>query len=158
MPVRLLLTLSLLLSVVILPAVAQSAPPIAWQLPSPASSRPAHPSPPLRFLVPFQFGAPAPVRSVPSTLGSPTRPVRFTPSQRALKASTRRALLSPSPILIAGLIPHSQGRLCLDLCVYTVAPDIPGSDSTHLTGSSTCQPASDFSVSYTAGTHPLLLR
>jgi hypothetical protein len=172
MPTGRLLTVSLLLSAAIPPAVAQSAPTITWQFTAPASPRITRPAPPLRFLVPMQFGAAAPTPSATSPAPALTNPFESAPrapyalSQSTLNHLSRRALFSPQPILIARLIAAArqnliagrQDSLCLDLRTYTVAPDSPGSDSTHLTGSSTCQLASNFSAKYAADPHPLLLR
>jgi hypothetical protein len=73
---------------------------------------------------------------------TPRAPITLSP--RFLKFFNRSA-----PILIA----RGQDKLCLALRSYTVAPDSPGSDATHLTGSTTCQPAANFKLKATADQH-----
>jgi hypothetical protein len=158
-----LLTLTLLLSV-IPPAHAQSAN-------TPAPPRITHPRIPLESLAPMQFGAaPArPASPLPAPLPNPFKPTpsaSFTLPQPILDRLSRNTLLSPLPLLIArlqaagrlGLLSSRRDNICLDLRSYAVAPDTPGSDSTHLTGSSTCQPASNFTFKSAVDPHPLLLR
>jgi hypothetical protein len=120
----------------------------------------------------MQFGASAPTAPAPAPAPSlpnpfkPAPPASFTFPQPILDRLTGRALISPVPLLIARL--QAVGRagrratrrdnLCLYLRTYTVAPDAPGSDSTHLTGYSNCQPASSFSSKYVVDPHSILLR
>jgi hypothetical protein len=98
----------------------------------------------------MQFGAasPTPLATSPAlSLANPFKPAPrapFTLSPLTLQHYSRGTLLSPPPILIARLFARHRDNLCLDLRSYTVAPDSPGSDATHLTGSSTCQPAANF--------------
>jgi hypothetical protein len=122
----------------------------------------------------MQFGVAANIHPATSpALTNPFQPVPrspFTLSQLTLDHLSRRTLLSPQPILIARLIAAArqnliagrQDNLCLDLRTYTVAPDSPGSDSTHLTGSSTCQPAANFSLKSVGNlrieSYPVILR
>jgi hypothetical protein len=44
---------------------------------------------------------------------------------------------------IAPVAARRPNDVCYAMRSYTVAPDRPGSDSTHLTGSSTCLPAAN---------------
>jgi len=140
-----LLTLSLLLSAAIPSAIAQSAPatPLFTTPAAPPLNRPV---PAMRFITPMQFG---PASPTPAATPS-TNP--FMPAQRAPITLSPRFLElfnQSAPILIA----RGQDEFCLDLRTYTVAPDSPGSDSTHLTGSSTCQPAANFKLKATVDQH-----
>jgi len=135
MPHPRLLTLSLLLAAIPL-ANAQSATPAPAAPPAPTAAAPS--------ILNFDGAVP------PLNSGQPTTPppgvILRTPSQKHMELLTRNLIQQTNLV---------RAETCYAIRSYTVAPDSPGSDSTHLTGSSTCQPAANFKPkAVAAGPHP----
>lgn len=86
---------------------------------------------------------PANLFKLPRRLHNP-----FRPTQNTLIASADNAPDLPYLITIPRHIVTAPrpNDTCYAIRSYTVAPDSPGSESTHPTGSSTCQPAANFKL------------